>query len=95
MENSSLLQHLNFKIAQLAAGEWGGRPAPRLRLNAGAGEDQRGRLQGTIDVTIVTRSGEAVLSTIDLAPLASKSDIDDALADTLSKVLMSHYSWPR
>ena len=95
MEDSSLLQYLNFKIAQLAAGAWGGRPAPQMRLNAGATEDQRGRLMGTVDVTITTRSGEAILATIDLTPLASTTDIDDAFADTLSKVLMSHHNWPR
>jgi hypothetical protein len=95
MTDKTLLQHLNFKIDQVASGEWGGRAAPRLRLAEGAGQAQDGRLHGAAEVTIATRTGEAVLSAIDLSVLKTTQDIDDAFADTLSRILMNHHKWPR
>lgn len=92
-ELDDALQHILRLIRQ---DSFGGRDAPVVSVSPDTGVGADGRLHGELRVHLRRRNGEmALLDSRSLDGLASRSDLEDAFADVLSRVLGAHNNWPR
>ncbi|MDE5453012.1 hypothetical protein GWE18_09080 [Bradyrhizobium sp. CSA112] len=93
MESRALLEK---KLAESFAEPWGTRGTLRPEIVALTEDPVTGGVSGTLRFHVSTRSGnEALALEHPFGPLESKDDVDDCLAEALSRLLAVHSSWPR
>ena len=95
-ETADLDACLAHILGQIRQDRFGGRGAPEVSVSEATVVAPDGTLSGEIRVHVTTAAGEKVL--LEAAPLdavSSQSELEDAFADVLSRVLAKHHTWPR
>jgi hypothetical protein len=91
-----LLDRLNTKLAESFSKAWGTRETLHPEIVALVEDSRTGAISGVLRFNILTRSGEeAVAFEHPFNMLQTEQDVDDLLADSLSRLLAVHSSWPR
>jgi hypothetical protein len=91
-----LLDRLNRKLAESFSQPWGTRGKLRPEIVAPIEDTSTGSISGTLRFYVLMRSGEeALVFDHPFGPLENEEEVDNCLADALSKLLSMHASWPR
>lgn len=87
---------LSRKLSQSFAEPWGTRGTLRPEIVVLIEDADTGAISGMLRFHVPTRSGnEALALEYPFGPIESSGDVDDCLAEALSKLLAVHSSWPR
>lgn len=93
---TNLMDALHEILGKIEQDQFGGRAAPKVSVSEGTDVNDAGELSGTIVVRIQRRDGSfAVINETPLDKVTTLTGLHDAFAESLSKVLAEHHSWPK
>lgn len=91
-----LIEKLKFKLDLSFNETWGNRGQIRYEIHDVSDKAQSEELVTDIKFFIKTRSGnEELIMQNSIGMISNETELNDFLAETLSKLLENHMKWPR